>query len=197
VTSEHTESIRRGGASASLRWVEGSTPYPWPFDGRIEPATLALIVIETRGHAPQVSMQPTAQAAIESLRTATVAFGGHVGTVTTTDPARLAKTSSQADPWTPTFHAAGWDGFFGTGLDAQLRRWGVTHLLLAGAPLETAVHSTMRSANDRGYECLLVTDATAALDPELVPRTLSMIEMSGGIFGANGTTDAVLAQLTR
>ncbi len=94
-----------------------------------------------------------------------------------------------------TFDAAGWDGFFGTGLDSQLRRWGVTHLLLAGGPLETAVHSTMRSANDRGYECLLVVDATAALHPELLPQTLSMIEMSGGIFGANGTSSAVMAQL--
>ena len=53
----------------------------------------------------------------------------------------------------------------------------------------------MRSANDRGYECLLVVDACAPLEPELVPAAISMVEMSGGIFGAVGTTAPVLAAL--
>ncbi len=53
----------------------------------------------------------------------------------------------------------------------------------------------MRSANDRGYECLLVVDACAPLDPDLVAPATSMVEMSGGIFGAIGTTDPVLAAL--
>ena len=57
------------------------------------------------------------------------------------------------------------------------------------------MHSTMRSANDRGYECLLVVDACAPLDPDLVPPAISMVEMSGGIFGAVGTTAPVLAAL--
>ena len=51
----------------------------------------------------------------------------------------------------------------------------------------------MRSANDRGYECLLVADATTAIDPDVTPRALSMVEMSGGIFGAIGYTGAVTA----
>ena len=68
-------------------------------------------------------------------------------------------------------------------------------LLLVGLGLETTVHSTMRSANDRGYECLLVVDACAPLDPDAVPNAVSMVEMSGGIFGAVGLTDPVLAAL--
>jgi nicotinamidase-related amidase len=50
----------------------------------------------------------------------------------------------------------------------------------------------MRSANDRGYECLLVIDACAAYDLALIAPSVSMIEMSGGIFGAVGTAAAVL-----
>ncbi len=93
--------------------------------------------------------------------------------------------------------AAGIDAFFGSPLDPVLRSLGTDLLLLVGLGLETTVHSTMRSANDRGYECLLVVDACAPLDPDAVPNAVSMVEMSGGIFGAVGLTDPVLAALTR
>jgi nicotinamidase-related amidase len=54
----------------------------------------------------------------------------------------------------------------------------------------------MRSANDRGYECLLVADACRPVDPALRAPALSMIEMSGGIFGAVGQSAQVLRALT-
>ncbi|RZI92158.1 MAG: isochorismatase family protein, partial [Microbacterium sp.] len=66
---------------------------------------------------------------------------------------------------------------------------------VVGAGLETCVHSTMRSANDRGLECLLVLDACVAYDPDLVAPARSQVEMSGGIFGAVGDTSAVLDAL--
>jgi nicotinamidase-related amidase len=91
--------------------------------------------------------------------------------------------------------SAGVDGFHGSGLDAALRVAGVTHLLVAGHGLEGPVHSTLRSANDRGYECLLVVDACSPLVPDLAGAARSMVEMSGGIFGAVGTTADVLAAL--
>jgi nicotinamidase-related amidase len=90
----------------------------------------------------------------------------------------------------------GWDGFHAGPLDASLRRAGRDLLLLAGCCLETGVHSTMRSANDRGYECLLVADATRSARQDLRAGALSTIEMSGGIFGAVGTAAAVAAALT-
>lgn len=96
----------------------------------------------------------------------------------------------------PQVRSAGLDGFFGSRLDELLRRAGRTHLVLVGTWLETSVHSTMRSANDRGYECLLLTDATAAWDPDLVTGAVSTIEMSGGIFGAVSTSAALLEALT-
>ena len=91
--------------------------------------------------------------------------------------------------------AVGVDGFFGGPLDSVLRSGGRDLLLCVGLGLEAAVHSTMRSANDIGYECLLIVDACAPLVPELVPAAISMVEMSGGIFGAVGTTTPVLAAL--
>jgi len=85
-----------------------------------------------------------------------------------------------------------WDGFFGTPLDSILRSRGRDQLMLCGWWLETAVHSTMRSANDRGYECLLLSDLTVAFDDRTTRGALSSIEMSGGIFGAVGTGAAAL-----
>jgi nicotinamidase-related amidase len=89
----------------------------------------------------------------------------------------------------------GWDGFHGTPLDAQLRAAGREHLLFAGWWLETAVHSTMRSANDRGYECLLATDLVVGLDPTTTAGAISSIHMSGGIFGATGSGLAAVTAL--
>ena len=82
-----------------------------------------------------------------------------------------------------------------TGTGSSARAAGRDHLLLAGFGLEAPVHSTLRSANDRGYECLLLLDACAPLDPSLTPASRSMIEMSGGIFGAVGTVGALLGAL--
>ena len=195
MTLPSEQSTQRGGASASPLWVSDTTPYPWPYDGRIEAGSLALLVLSARGDGPAISTGGVEQDAIEALRVATLAFGARTVPITTTDP------SGRVAPRTPTISsrsavdAVGWDGFYGTDLDARLRHWGVTHLLLAGGPLETAVHSTLRSANDRGYECLLVADATTPIEPDLLPHTLSMVEMSGGIFGAIGYTAAVIAAL--
>ena len=85
--------------------------------------------------------------------------------------------------------------FHETALDGLLRRAGRTDLLLAGWGLEGPVHSTMREANDRGYECLLVPDACTSLDAALVEPACSMVRHSGGIFGAFAPARAVLAAL--
>ncbi len=68
-------------------------------------------------------------------------------------------------------------------------------MLLAGFASELLLDSTLRSANDRGYECLTLSDAVAPFDPDVGERALASITMSGGIFGAVGTTAAVLDAL--
>lgn len=91
--------------------------------------------------------------------------------------------------------ADGLDALHGGPLDGLLRREARTHLIVAGLGLEGPVHSTLRSANDRGYECLLVTDACAPLTTDLAEAAARTVTMSGGIFGAIGLTHAVLDAL--
>lgn len=73
--------------------------------------------------------------------------------------------------------------FCRTGLEHMLDEWGITHLILAGVTTEVCVQTTMREANDRGYECLLVTDATASYFPDFKQAALEMIVAQGGIVG--------------
>ncbi len=91
--------------------------------------------------------------------------------------------------------AFGVDGFSGSPLAECLAGLDVDHLLICGLGLEGPVHSTLRSANDRGLECLVVIDGCAPLDPTLGGPGVRIIEMSGGIFGAVAESSSVLAAL--
>lgn len=73
--------------------------------------------------------------------------------------------------------------FYGTDLHELLRQRGITHLIFAGVTTEVCVQTSMREANDRGYECLLVEDATASYFPEFKEATIAMLHAQGGIVG--------------
>ncbi|WDZ98118.1 cysteine hydrolase [Herbaspirillum sp. WKF16] len=73
--------------------------------------------------------------------------------------------------------------FYATDLHAQLQARGITHLLFAGVTTEVCVQTSMREANDRGYECLLVEDACASYFPAFHEATLAMLTAQGGIVG--------------
>lgn len=73
--------------------------------------------------------------------------------------------------------------FYATELQEILQKRGITHLLFSGVTTEVCVQTTMREANDRGYECLLVEDCTASYFPEFKQATLEMIRAQGGIIG--------------
>jgi biuret amidohydrolase len=85
--------------------------------------------------------------------------------------------------------------FYATKLDELLRSQRITHLILAGVTTEVCVQTTMREANDRGYECLLVEDATESYFPEFKQATLAMIHAQGGIVGWTAPFAVVRASL--
>ncbi|MCZ8260168.1 MAG: cysteine hydrolase [Beijerinckiaceae bacterium] len=73
--------------------------------------------------------------------------------------------------------------FYQTDLQAILEARGITHLVFAGVTTEVCVQTSMREANDRGYECLLVEEATESYFPAFKAATLEMIRAQGGIVG--------------
>lgn len=174
--------------------IAATTPYAWPYDGRFSPARAALVVVGSEGVPPPL---PTVAALAGPL----LGAGGVVVQVTTAPPGRSPTRPSPRTGGTHRDHgdhhvaACGIDGFYGSPLDNLLRTLGRDQLLLTGAWLETSVHSTLRSANDRGYECLLVIDGCTAYDPALLHASRSQVEMSGGIFGAVGETTHILTAL--
>jgi biuret amidohydrolase len=85
--------------------------------------------------------------------------------------------------------------FWATPLDDMLRWRGITHLILAGVTTEVCVQTTMREANDRGYECLLIEDATESYFPEFKRVTLEMVRAQGAIVGWTAPFAALRAAL--
>jgi biuret amidohydrolase len=73
--------------------------------------------------------------------------------------------------------------FWATGLRERLQKMGISQLVFAGVTTEVCVQTSMREANDRGYECLLIEDATESYFPEFKAATIEMIVAQGGIVG--------------
>jgi nicotinamidase-related amidase len=82
--------------------------------------------------------------------------------------------------------------FYATELPHVLAEAGITQLLVTGVTTEVCVHTTTREANDRGYECLVVSDCVGSYFPDFQRIGLEMIKAQGGIFGWVADSTAVI-----
>ncbi len=98
-------------------------------------------------------------------------------------------------PGEPVVDKPGKGAFYATDLEAMLRSRGITQLIVCGVTTEVCVNTTVREANDRGFDCLVLEDCTGSYFPEFQAAGLAMIRAQGGIFGWVADSARVLAAL--
>ena len=95
----------------------------------------------------------------------------------------------------PVIDKPGKGAFYETDLELCLKNWGIKKLIVCGVTTEVCVNTSVRQANDIGYECLVLADCTGSYFPEFQKMGLAMIKAQGGIFGWVGNSEDVLSVL--
>jgi biuret amidohydrolase len=143
-----------------------------------------LLVIHTReGHRPDLTDCPPAKKARGRLK-AGIGDAGPMGRILVRgeDGHDIVK-ELYPEPGEPVVDKPGKGAFFATDLEGILRHRGIRHLVVCGVTTEVCVNTTVREANDRGYDCLVLEDCVASYFPEFQKAALAMVKAQGGIFG--------------
>ncbi len=96
----------------------------------------------------------------------------------------------------PVIDKPGKGAFYATDLDTILKNAGIKQLIVCGVTTEVCVNTTVREANDRGYDCIVLDDCCGSYFPEFHEMGLRMIKAQGGIFGWVASSPAIIAALT-
>jgi nicotinamidase-related amidase len=155
-----------------------------------------MLVVHTReGHRPDLADLPPAKKARGRLPTG-IGDVGPMGRILVRgehghDIVDELKPSSGE----PVVDKPGKGSFYATDLQTILTSRGITSLIVTGVTTEVCVQTTVREANDRGYECLVLSDCVASYFPEFQRVALEMIKAQGGIFGWVTSSDEFLSAL--
>ncbi|HTH13855.1 MAG TPA: isochorismatase family cysteine hydrolase [Spirochaetia bacterium] len=158
--------------------------------------TAGLLVVHTReGHRPDLTDLPEAKR-LRGRPSRQIGDPGPMGRLLVRgEPGHGIVDELAPVEGEPVVDKPGKGAFYATDLDSLLRNRGVRSLLVAGVTTEVCVHTTVREANDRGFDCLVVEDAVGSYFPEFQTAALAMIRAQGGIFGWTAKSADVVASL--
>ena len=155
-----------------------------------------LQVIHTReGHRPDMADLPPAKK-IRGRSATSIGDAGPMGRILIRGEAGhdiIPELYPQAGE--PVIDKPGKGAFWSTDLHAIMQHKGIQHLVVTGVTTEVCVNTTVREANDRGYDCLVPEDCVGSYYPEFQEMGLKMIKAQGGIFGWVSHSDKILAAL--
>jgi biuret amidohydrolase len=199
-----------------LSYIEAD-PYPWPYNGALRPDNTALIIIDMQtdfcgkggmrakgyhiihtreGHRPDLADLPA------NKRWRSQRIGAGIG-----DAGPCGRILTRGEP--------GWDiipdlypiegeviidkpgkgSFCATDLELILNQKRIENIILTGITTDVCVSTTMREANDRGFECLMLEDCCGATDYGNHLAAIKMVKMQGGVFGAVSNSESLVRHL--